>query len=759
MVVAVLRPSAAFRAERPDLAEVGDLARPVGNAALETEAEGRGHEVAGLALEALRSVGVDEDGPRKGLPFVGLDAPAARPLLDPVFREAVEDGAVVRRPGVVGAEEEEAGLGVPVLRAVRRLARLVGARRGFVPAADAVVLLPALAAEDEGQEDAAPVARHEPLTVDGDVPLVFRLDGGVDGVAPADELVDPEREGRVARLRVPGKVPGEEPRADRVGAKLFVEPRQGREVARGALVAEDTPGGADPHEPARAFLFRRPESRLEPGGEGMREEPVVVRRKAVARRLYGRSQLGKPRRIVSRARLRGAPQSLPDDRGGHHGRPEEQRGDPRDLGALVRPGAAGGEGGRRADALELRRRHPVADASDEEGDVRPLAPAVGVQLVEDEEPEPLRGVDELLLERPREEELEHDEVREEDVGRVLEDLLPLVFRLLARIPREGDGADAIREALADELAQLARLAVRQGVHRVDDDGLDALAAPAPENVVDDGDDVGEALARAGTGRQDVALALPRCEDRFFLVTVETEPAPFALDLVAVLVAPEDLRTPRVQHAALDEFVDPASRLEGGIQLDEGLGPEQPFVEEPVDVLADAPVPDRDEAADVGRVVGDEVVPVLEDSHSHLLGLAATADGSGPAARWRLRAGREREQSPREGTGRFRLQAILRPSLHCANDAKRSDAAFGAYREASPVRGMRPASTSCTRASKGLAGPASLRSVATRRITARPLCPSLRARIPPRCSARPPSSRSRTRRRPCTRRGRRPCRRG
>ena len=36
-------------------------------------------------------------------------------------------------------------------------------------------------------------------------------------------------------------------------------------------------------------------------------------------------------------------------------------------------------------------------------------------------------------------------------------------------------AGAVREPLADELAELPRLAVRQRVHRVDDDGLDALA--------------------------------------------------------------------------------------------------------------------------------------------------------------------------------------------------------------------------------------------------------------------------------------------
>ena len=111
------RRAAALGAERADLAEVGDLARAVRDAALEAEAEGRrsrsGRPGPRIALGAVR---VDEDGPREGLPLVGLDPPAARPLLDPVVREAVEDRAVVFGPGVVGVEEEETGLGVPVLR-------------------------------------------------------------------------------------------------------------------------------------------------------------------------------------------------------------------------------------------------------------------------------------------------------------------------------------------------------------------------------------------------------------------------------------------------------------------------------------------------------------------------------------------------------------------------------------------------------------------------------------------------------------------
>src|SRR5213592_2140059 len=122
-----------------------------------------------------------------------------------------------------------------------------------------------------------------------------------------------------------------------------------------------------------------------------------------------------------------------------------------------------------------------------------------MQLVEDEELEPACGLDELALERPREDQLEHHVVREQDVGWVRDDLAPLVVALLARVAAERDRALAVRIASTQELLELARLAVGKRIHRVDDKRLDPLARTAAQHVVDDRDDVGEALTRAGAG--------------------------------------------------------------------------------------------------------------------------------------------------------------------------------------------------------------------------------------------------------------------
>src|SRR5690606_29788830 len=149
----------------------------------------------------------------------------------------------------------------------------------------------------------------------------------------------------------------------------------------------------------------------------------------------------------------------------------------RDLGDLrlpVRVGPLRGHGGRGADALQSLAADALADAPDEHGHVGALPTAVRVQLVEDEEPEPLGGLHELALLGPREDELEHHVVRKQDIWRVLDDGQLLLERLLARVPLERHRRTL--EAGLEELLELALLAVREGVHRVDDDRLQAIPA-------------------------------------------------------------------------------------------------------------------------------------------------------------------------------------------------------------------------------------------------------------------------------------------
>jgi hypothetical protein len=74
----------------------------------------------------------------------------------------------------------------------------------------------------------------------------------------------------------------------------------------------------------------------------------------------------------------------------------------------------------------------LADTADEQGHIGALPAAVRVQLVEDQKAQPARVAHELVLAAAREDELEHHVVREQDVGRVREDLPPSVARGHAR---------------------------------------------------------------------------------------------------------------------------------------------------------------------------------------------------------------------------------------------------------------------------------------------------------------------------------------
>ena len=105
-----------------------------------------------------------------------------------------------------------------------------------------------------------------------------------------------------------------------------------------------------------------------------------------------------------------------------------------------------------------------------------------------------------------------------------------------------------------------------------------------QDVVDDRDDVGQALARAGAGRQDVvgaragaSIASPWCRCRR-----SGSPSGSSAGLAARKICRQ--RSVEQRPSATSSSIVPAG-LERGVELDERVGPEQPVVELVVDVLA------------------------------------------------------------------------------------------------------------------------------------------------------------------------------
>src|SRR5439155_10468041 len=88
-----------------------------------------------------------------------------------------------------------------------------------------------------------------------------------------------------------------------------------------------------------------------------------------------------------------------------HRSAKQNRCNTRHFCALLVEGSGSGKRRRRADALQRRRLARLPNPTGEKGDVRTLTATVRMQLVEDEELKPACGLDELALERPREDQL------------------------------------------------------------------------------------------------------------------------------------------------------------------------------------------------------------------------------------------------------------------------------------------------------------------------------------------------------------------
>ena len=189
----------------------------------------------------------------------------------------------------------------------------------------------------------------------------------------------------------------------------------------------------------------------------------------------------------------------------------------------------------------------VAEPADEQGHVRALAAPVGVQLVQDQEPQALGGLDQSPVPGTGEHKLEHHVVGQQDVGRIRDDPGPVVRGLLPGVTLERHRR-ALGIAHLEELLQLPELAVGQGVHRVDDDRLD----PRPvgprglgcQDPVNDRDDVGQALPGPGPGGQHVAAAGASRLDGLALMLVQ----PQHRAVRVVVLEPEDPLALRLEQS-------------------------------------------------------------------------------------------------------------------------------------------------------------------------------------------------------------------
>ena len=193
-------------------------------------------------------------------------------------------------------------------------------------------------------------------------------------------------------------------------------------------------------------------------------------------------------------------------------RTEEATGEAQKLGTLlIRAGRSRG-----ADDGELTRLQPhvLAESTKQRCDLGTENSGEEVNLVHHEVRRRPMG-EELPVASPKQQELELQVVRDEDVGRRLahrlarpEEVVGSVARprrtpRVARVPlRCVTGVAAEGHArVAQQTGQTLELVVGQGVHRIDEDRADACAGVAKTRI-DDGDQKRLGLAGAGTGQHE-----------------------------------------------------------------------------------------------------------------------------------------------------------------------------------------------------------------------------------------------------------------
>ena len=235
-----------------------------------------------------------------------------------------------------------------------------------------------------------------------------------------------------------------------------------------------------------------------------------------------------------------------------------------------------------------------------------------MQLVEHKEAQAPELLPQPVVEHPGEDQLQHHVVGQQDVGGLGQDRLPVLVSVLAGVALVGHRRALAPRAAAQELVQLLHLAVGQGVHRVHHDGLGALAGAGAQDVVHDGDDVGQALARPGARGQQIVAPGLRGLDRLGLVPVQRELP--ALGVALAFADAEDAGRVGVQRAVGGEVVDGPARLEARVEGQHRVRPHRFAVKSRLELGPQVGIGDPHEARRVTPVLADQPLPQVEHVH-------------------------------------------------------------------------------------------------------------------------------------------------
>ncbi len=254
-------------------------------------------------------------------------------------------------------------------------------------------------------------------------------------------------------------------------------------------------------------------------------------------------------------------------------------------------GSVGRNHGGRSSDTGYRVAGTCLDPSDQQGDVRSLPAAVGVQFIEYQEPQIFEDVvpDVHIFSAPGQDQLQHHVVGHQDMGRVNPHFVPRFFIFLSGILAIADGKDIAHdlsefpdlfgkafatlfeggsrgqfpfEVVAFVFPEFLMLRVDQGIHGINDDclGFPGQRGFGAEDRIEDGGDVSQRFSGAGARGDDELLPFCAQRDGLFLVFVK-------------LIAIEDILQFVMQQSGLHEMLNGLSLFKGRVKLDQWVGPQ------------------------------------------------------------------------------------------------------------------------------------------------------------------------------------------
>ena len=278
---------------------------------------------------------------------------------------------------------------------------------------------------------------------------------------------------------------------DRRRAGSFIQP----EFVRELLSCLPDGLGGSPLQVLGAILLFEAKGGFHPASQWVQTKCIERTRNLEAGVHHPDAELFRNPRIIHLDVWRYPAQPLGNDMVFRDRRSKQARGNIRHIPPNVFKCGAGAHCGRGANTNDILSLEGLAETPDQHGYVCTLPTAISVKLIQHQELQIASSLYQMFaFTRPGKNQFKHDVVGQQDIWRIAEDRIPSLFILLARVPGKTYRRIVGRKSRTEEFLHLPKLAVGQSVHRVNNNRLDAVTAPSLQDVVNDGYQVGEALA-------------------------------------------------------------------------------------------------------------------------------------------------------------------------------------------------------------------------------------------------------------------------